>query len=205
MKQNPHLPGTPEEFVKSNMGLAQKVAWGFIKSARNDEYIKFDKDDFLSIAYLGLVKVYHKFDPTKFSNPDGNPVKFSTYAVPVIRGIIMIHTRDYAYTIRNKDRNGLHIFTDSLDRPVDEHGEITVLDTLKASSFDNYDQLYIDDFLSQLQPKFKKLYELRIVQELPQQVIAEKFGVSQVHISRLEKELFRLAEEYGRGQLEKAG
>jgi len=202
MKQNPHLPGTPDEFIENNMKLANKVAWGFIKAA--NEYIQFDKDDFLSIAYIGLIKAYQKFDPTRYSGIDGGSVKFSTYAVPMIRGAIMRQMRDRAYMIRT--RNGPHILVDSLDRPLDEGGKRTVLDLYNVKTFDNHDRLYLDDFAAQLKPKLKMIYDMRIGQKLTQKDIGEKLGYSQIWVSRLEAQIFKKAEEYGQGMaLEKAG
>lgn len=94
MKQNPHLPGTPDEFIEANMGLAQSVAWRFIKGKK-----KADPDDILAIAYFGLVKAYSDFDPTKAEGMGGGEVKFSTYAVPKITGEIMRHLRDFTLPV----------------------------------------------------------------------------------------------------------
>lgn len=74
MKPNPHLPGTPDEFIEQNLGLARTVAWGFFKKARNNENIRFDKDDFMSIAYIGLIKAYQKFG---VSNIDGGEFRLN--------------------------------------------------------------------------------------------------------------------------------
>jgi len=58
MDKNPYLDGTPEQFIENNLGLAHKVAWKWIPYVQRNENIKFDKDDLVSIAYMGreLVK-----------------------------------------------------------------------------------------------------------------------------------------------------
>ena len=94
MERNPHLEGTVDEFFRINMKLASFVAWPFIEAVRSNPANSFDKDDILSIAYMGLTKAYKKFDPTKYD------VMFSTYAVPVIKGEILRHLRDFSPMIR---------------------------------------------------------------------------------------------------------
>jgi len=136
MDKNEYLPGTPDEFIEKNMGLAQKIAWGWMKYVQRNEDIKFDIDDLLSIAYLGLIKAYQKFDPTKFSGMDGGEIKFSTYAVSMIKGEIQKWIRDKGHTIR-KSRDGEIIPTDSLDRPLsDDEGKTQTLgDKIQVEDF----------------------------------------------------------------------
>ena len=50
-------------------------------------------DDLEQVAYLGLVKAVHGFDPYKASD-------FFSYAVPTIRGELRRHFRDLGWTIR---------------------------------------------------------------------------------------------------------
>jgi RNA polymerase sporulation-specific sigma factor len=200
LKRNPYLPGDPEKFILENINLARSVAWTFIKPANRNSLIKFDDDDFFSIAYIGLIKAYNKFNPDKFRTKDGEPVQFSSYAIPMIRGEIWRHTRDYGYAIRK--REGLKVPVDSLDRIVNEseNNPIALGDTAILEVPDNYDQVIISDFLDKLNPRLQKLYELRFVRELSQTQIAGIFGISQVQVSRLEKNLLELAGKYGRGE-----
>lgn len=201
MKRNPHLPGSADEFIKKNLKLASSVAWKFAVKDRDNPNIKFDEDDYMSIAYIGLIKAYQRFDPTKFSNENGQPVQFSTYAVPIIAGCIMIETRDFAYTIRNKDRKGPKIPTTSLDEPIKFDGHKPLFYGDMVGKSDNFNSLIVRDFVSSLPNKLKKLYELRVVREFSQDQIAKVFGCSQAQICRLEKQMIKLAEEYGRESL----
>ncbi len=69
-----------EEVVKQNLPLVKYIVKRF--SGRGAEY-----DDLFQYGCLGLLKAVDRFDP-------GYPVKFSTYAVPVIMGEIRRYLRD---------------------------------------------------------------------------------------------------------------
>ena len=202
MDKNPHLEGTAEEFIENNMGLAQKIAWGWFKYIQQNENIKFDHDDLLSIAYLGLVKAYRKFDPTKFIGIDGGEIKFSTYAVPVIKGEIMRHIRDLGHTVR-KSREGLGPDNiDSLDRSISDDGnkpqtvgEMILVDDLTE------EKIVINDFLDRVNPRMREIYKLREL-GASQKEVSKIIGLSQVQISRIELKFLDLAREYG-GNTEK--
>jgi len=88
MDKNPYLPGTPEEYIQANMGLAQLIAWKFFRASKDR-----DIDDLVGIAYHGLVKSYQRFDPTNRLGIDAKPIKFSTYAGSMIKGYIMTYLR----------------------------------------------------------------------------------------------------------------
>jgi len=197
---NQFLPGSADEFIEQNLGLARKVAWGFIRAASRDNRIKFDEDDFFSIAYIGLWKAYVKFDPTGRIGADGGQIKFSTLAVPIIKREIMKQTRDYAYTIRNKDRNSKERYPiDYLDCPINGEDSLTLGEVYQKICVDDYDQIIINDFLSQIQPNFRRFYNL-ITHGLSQATIAKMLGISQVSVCRMGKKLIELAEKYSRGE-----
>ena len=202
MDKNPHLDGTPEEFIKANMGLAQKVAWGWIPYVQRNENIKFNKEDLVSIAYIGLIKAYDNFNPTLFKGIDGKGVRFSTYAVPMIKGELRRHIRDKGNTIR-KSRNGEIIPCDSLDVPIGDGTNTTVVDRVHIESYEIENQVIIKDFLSQTDPRLQKLYKLWSA-DLNQREIGKSMGISQVQISRLQKQLLDLAKEYGEGGISMA-
>lgn len=88
MNPNPYLPGTPDEFIKANMGLAQSIAWKFFRGSKNR-----DIEEITSVAYVGLVKAYEGFDPTGHDGIDGGQIKFSSYAARTINGFIMTFLR----------------------------------------------------------------------------------------------------------------
>ena len=178
------MPGTASDFIENNMALAQSIAWKYVPYVQQSENIKFDKDDLLSIAYLGLVKAYQKFDPTRFVGLDGG-VKFSTYAVPVIKGEIRRWIRDHGCTIR-KSRNGEIIPCDSLDMPIGGEDDRTLGDVVQTGKYEMGEQIVINDFLGSIKPRLRKVYDLRNL-GLNQTEVGEVLGISQVQSSRLEK------------------
>lgn len=75
-----------EEAVELNIEIAHSIATRF--SGRGVE-----SDDVEQVAYLGLVKAAHGFDPET-----GTP--FPAFAVPTIRGEIKRYFRDCSWTVR---------------------------------------------------------------------------------------------------------
>lgn len=74
-----------------NMNLARREAWRFQR--RTD----MNYDDLESAAFIGLMKACYKFDKSR-------GWKFSTYAVPVIRGELLHYVRDHSYLLRLSHR-----------------------------------------------------------------------------------------------------
>ena len=80
----------------------------------------------------------------------------------------------------------------SLEEPIYEKGDscITLEETIKDESSKNIvDLLTLQDGLKLLSNKEKLFIKMRFYQEMNQQTIANKFNVSQVQISRLEKKI----------------
>ena len=92
MKTNPHIKEDPDTFIANNMDLSHKIAWRFIPKLYNQG---LEKDDIISMATIGLIKAYGKFNPIKFKGENGNDIKFSTYAVPVIVSEIHNNIKDH--------------------------------------------------------------------------------------------------------------
>jgi RNA polymerase sporulation-specific sigma factor len=91
VKENPHL-GPLDEYYNSNIKLVHDVAQKFAGRAYA---IGLDYEDVLNEGSIGFLKAYEKFDPTSFTGKDGEGVKFSTYAVPKIKGEILRFFRDH--------------------------------------------------------------------------------------------------------------
>jgi RNA polymerase sigma factor (sigma-70 family) len=199
MDKNYHLPGTADDFIKANMKLAQKVAWKFIPYVLQSEDIKLDKDDLVSIAYIGLIKAYEMFDPSRGVGADGGGIKFSTYAVPTIKGYIGKAIRDKGNIIR-KSRGGETIPCDSLDIPIgDEEGKVlTLADKVLVETHEIENKVIINDFLSHTNPQLQQIYKMWD-RGMNQKEISKKMGISQVRVSKLQAKLIDLAREYGKG------
>jgi len=193
--KNPHLPGTPDEFITSNLGLAHSAISAFVNYARRDDSIKFDEDDFRSIAYLGLIRAYQRFNPIGFKGTNGESIKFSTYAVPMIRGTILRHIRDHGHLIRNR---GESVAVDSLDCPMAMDERKTLGDFVLTGSCEFSEEVVLTDFLSNVGPRLQRLYQLRS-RGLSQREIGKVFGVTQATISKMDLYLLESARQYGLG------
>lgn len=79
------------EMAQENMNLARREAWRFQR--RTD----MPYDDLESVAFIGLMKACHKFDVSL-------GWKFSTFAVPKIRGELLHYVRDHSYLLRLSHR-----------------------------------------------------------------------------------------------------
>lgn len=77
--------------AQENMNLARREAWRFQRRT------EMTYDDLESVAFIGLMKACFKFDASK-------GWKFSTYAVPVIRGELLHYVRDHSYLLRLSHR-----------------------------------------------------------------------------------------------------
>lgn len=89
---NPHL-GYKEDVIRENMKLAYSIANKYKGSCNSG----VSYEDLVSEAVIGLIKAFNGFDPTRF---EGNVTKFSTYAVPYVRGSVAVFLRDKGRTVR---------------------------------------------------------------------------------------------------------
>lgn len=76
-----------------NLNLARREAWRFHRRCDG----KLAYDDLEAVAFIGLMKACHKFQ-------SGLGWKFSTYAVPKIRGELLHYVRDHSYLLRLSHR-----------------------------------------------------------------------------------------------------
>lgn len=81
------------EQAAGNLNLARREAWRFHR--RCDGRLPYD--DLEAVAFIGLMKACHRFDA-------GQGWKFSTYAVPKIRGELLHYVRDHSYLLRLSHR-----------------------------------------------------------------------------------------------------
>lgn len=232
MELNPHLNLPLSSFVEANKNLIHHVAQRFMFMVKTKRY---EYDDIFSLAAIGMVKAYRKYDPTKFEKVN----KFSTYAVPLMIGEVQRSIRDdnpgpkfsraakdIGFRIRKNEwydkpyewirveilkenllafqkteltlqmiQNGFDYLNYSTPRSI--HAEvanstegtaITLADTIPTH--DDHTQAHVDEFLSTLPEKHRKMLELAM-KEVPQREIGRQIGVSQVQVSRLLKKVGR--------------
>lgn len=89
---NPYL-GDLEQCIADNTRMIHKVCQKFIGKAHK---MSIDYEEIHSVAMIGFLKAYDRYDPTFYSSEDGGElVQFSTYAVPMMDGSIRRFLRDY--------------------------------------------------------------------------------------------------------------
>ena len=75
-----------DEVVVLNMGVARAIAHRYRQRGLN-------LDDLIQVAYVGLVKAVHGFDPDRERD-------FLSYAVPTVSGEVKRYFRDFGWTVR---------------------------------------------------------------------------------------------------------
>ena len=83
-----------QELAADNLNLARAQAWGMQKTTG------IDYQTLESVAFEGLCKAAYRYDPSKVNEATGRSMKFSSLAVPTIRGELLHWIRDRTYSIR---------------------------------------------------------------------------------------------------------
>lgn len=79
------------KLVVDNLNLARREAWRFQRRT------EMPYDDLEAVAFIGLMKACHRFEPEL-------GWKLSTYCVPKIRGELLHYVRDHSYLLRLSHR-----------------------------------------------------------------------------------------------------
>lgn len=95
-KRNRKFTLTPEQQIlaEQNLNLARSLSWRYHRST-NIEYLILE-----SAAFEGLCQAAAKYDPNLVNEQTGKTMKFSSLAVPYIRGSILHYIRDKTYSMR---------------------------------------------------------------------------------------------------------
>lgn len=160
--------------IEEHLGLARKVASEFSKKAN----CKYTYDELESQAFLGLVKAANKFEEER-------GLKFSTYAVPVIRGEIMRMYRDDKWY--NSKRGCPHEILSLNIKMSSEEKQEEILTLLKDDTdyeSEAVDNILIKEIISRLREDEKEIIYLYYYNGLRQAQIAEIIGLTQMSISR---------------------
>ena len=154
---------------------------------------KFDSptagaEDLVSIGTIGLMKAVRTFDPDK-------NIKLATYASRCIENEILMH-------LRKTSNKKCEI---SIDEPlnIDYDGNELLISDILGSETDEI-SLHIEQedekellrmVVDELPPRERWIMEMRFglggKEELTQKQVAEKLGISQSYISRLEKRIIK--------------
>ena len=173
-----------ELIVQQNTGLVKNLALKYSSMG-------YELDDLLQIGFIGLLKAIERFDT-------GFDVMFSTYAVPMILGEIKRYIRDDGnikvsrqlktdmrnlrlireeYYNRTGNPPKLSYLAEKINRESEEERNVSMID-LKNS-------------ISMLGERERQIIVLRYFKDMTQQQVAEKVGISQVQVSRIEKRVLQ--------------
>ena len=156
--------------------------------ARRFENTGVNLEDLISIGTIGLIKAIGTYRRDK-------NIKLATYASRCIEGEVLMHIRKIAGQKAEI----------SLDEPInmDYDGNELLLsdvlgtdeDTVSAPLEDDVDLHLLRQALSELPPREREIvlmrYGLEGRRELTQKEVAQKLGISQSYISRLEKRIMQ--------------
>ncbi len=83
-----------QKLASDNLNLARREAWRLQRST-GIEYHTLE-----SVAFEGLCKAAHRYDPDRPHPVTGKSMKFSSLAIPTIRGELLHWVRDRTYAVR---------------------------------------------------------------------------------------------------------
>ena len=173
-------PGAKDLFFAHNYRL-------IVYTARKFEESGVELDELIALAQYGFLKAFNTFDFAK-------GVKFATYASRCMENEILRHLR------KHKRNQG----TVSLDAPLNidvDGNELVVADVYAADDgrYEDYAEkdalrAVMEEFKRTASPHDKKIIEWRFMQEeeVTQREVAERLGISQSYISRLEKKALKV-------------
>lgn len=156
--------------------------------AKKYENTGYDIEDLVSIGSIGLIKGVSTYKPDK-------NIKLATYASRCISNEILMFLR------KNKKRRGEVSFEDALN--YDSEGNELHLEDILGTEIDyvpnEYEKILNREILSKeiesLETREKEIMTLRYglnnTKEYTQKEVAEKLGISQSYISRIEKKVIK--------------
>ena len=83
-----------QRLASENLNLARREAWKIQRSTG------IDYDTLESVAFEGLCKAANRYDPARPHPITGKSMRFSSLAVPTIRGELLHWVRDKTYAVR---------------------------------------------------------------------------------------------------------
>jgi len=83
-----------QQLAADNLNLARREAWRIQRSTGIDYHT------LESVAFEGLCKAAYRYDPDRPHPTTGKSMKFSSLAVPTIRGELLHWVRDKTYAVR---------------------------------------------------------------------------------------------------------
>lgn len=88
------MSAAQQKLAADNLNLARREAWRIQRSTG------IDYQTLESVAFEGLCKAAYRYDPDRPHPTTGKSMKFSSLAVPTIRGELLHWVRDKTYAVR---------------------------------------------------------------------------------------------------------
>ncbi len=167
------LSADQQRFVQANLGLVGKVVCSFKRTTKH-EY-----EELFQVGCLGLINAATRFDPSL-------GFRFSSYAIPYIKGEILHWMRDKSEVVRQHRDPSRRTKVISLDAYLlgDQDG-ITLLDRLAAPISETTEaQEQIQRAIACLEPIDQEILILRYFNSCQKEDIAEWIGKSTMTAAR---------------------
>ncbi len=185
-------PAVRERIIHAYLGLADRLASRY-RGTRSAPF-----DDVRQAARLGLIEAVDRYDPDRAS-------PFARFAIPTIVGTVKRLLRDGGWRLhvsRVVKELSIRLYAacvleavsathtqaqSSLDQPVGEDGTTALGELLADDRFreEPEDLLILPQLVGQLPDREQRIVLLRFADELSQDEIATRVGISQMHVSRL--------------------
>lgn len=150
-------------------------------------------EDLVQVGAVGLIKAVDRFEPRRGRS-------LAAYAVPTILGEIRRHLRDSSQTVRvprTEWEQGSFVRAVPLEPETTTASDAAAERTLERGE----DRALLAASLPALSRREREILRLRFSGGLSQRMIAERVGLSQVHVSRLLARSIRtLRREIGVGE-----
>lgn len=173
---------TENEDYKEEFFTANKRMSAFVADKFKNTGLEFE--DLEAIAYMGMVKAFNSYDPTK-------DIKFMTYGSRCMENEILMFLR----------KNKRHMGIGSLDFTINEDdtgNELTMMDIIEDNSSKEIPRYIEQEAIKKLVKELKHglndrnlfiLENMLSEDRMTQPEVAERFNLSQSYISRLETRL----------------
>ena len=188
-----------EAYIHGNLRLVLSIIQRFNNSTEN-------VDDLFQIGCIGLMKAIDNFDVTQ-------NVKFSTYAVPMIIGEVLMKKQETEPTLEEISKmidvppKDIVFALDAIQSPVSlyepvysEGGDtLYVMDQIsdKKNKESNWvEHLSLKDALSHLPERENHIIQLRYLEGKTQMEVANEIHISQAQVSRLEKNALKIMKNH---------
>lgn len=162
--------------ITEHMGLAYHMTWKVYPRVKN----KYEFEDLFQIACVGLIKAGKGFD-------EARGIKFTTYAVPKIKGeIIRFITDDKKFNISRSVPHNFMLCSYEAER---ENGSLESRIGTESFEDDFINIETLNEAIQRLSNGEKKILKLHIIEDLTQKQVGEMCGIAQNQVSRIKRKI----------------